>query len=210
MRHPRLPQLRFSPAAWAKLLYLRDIGDTEVGGFGISRGEDPFYIDDVRLVGQTCTSVAVVFNDDAVADFFDEQVDTGLRPDQFSRLWIHTHPGECPRPSLTDEETFARVFGSTDWALMFILAQGGATYARLRFSAGPSASIEVPWEVDFSRCFSGSDFQSWTAEYRAHVQKPTLLDGRPPATTVPVLEDDWWSDEAESTELGERRLLGLY
>ena len=31
------PTLWFSPTAWAKLLYLRDLGDTEVGGFGIRR-----------------------------------------------------------------------------------------------------------------------------------------------------------------------------
>ena len=29
-------RLRLSPTAWAKLLYLRDAGDSEVGGFGIS------------------------------------------------------------------------------------------------------------------------------------------------------------------------------
>ena len=28
------PVLRFSPTAWAKLLFLRDAGDTEIGGFG--------------------------------------------------------------------------------------------------------------------------------------------------------------------------------
>ena len=31
------PTLRFSPYAWAKLLFLRDLGETEVGGFGICR-----------------------------------------------------------------------------------------------------------------------------------------------------------------------------
>ena len=30
------PVLRFSPTAWAKLLFLRDYGETEVGGFGIA------------------------------------------------------------------------------------------------------------------------------------------------------------------------------
>jgi len=33
---PRSPTLRFSPTAWAKLLYLRDLGETEVGGFPAS------------------------------------------------------------------------------------------------------------------------------------------------------------------------------
>ena len=45
-----MPALRFSPYAWAKLLYLRDRGDTEVGGFGISCPEDLLLVEDVRLV----------------------------------------------------------------------------------------------------------------------------------------------------------------
>ena len=34
------PSLRFTPTAWAKLLFLRDYGDTEVGGFGIAASDD--------------------------------------------------------------------------------------------------------------------------------------------------------------------------
>src|SRR5947209_14095353 len=43
--------------------------------------------------------------------------------EQFARLFMHTHPGNSPQPSATDEETFARVFGRCDWAVMFILAR---------------------------------------------------------------------------------------
>jgi hypothetical protein len=35
-------RLRFSPTAWGKLLYLRDRGGTEVGGFGIAPAADLF------------------------------------------------------------------------------------------------------------------------------------------------------------------------
>ncbi len=84
------PQLRFTPTAWAKLLFWRDLGTTEIGGFGISAAVDPLLIEDVRLVRQVCTAVTVKFDDGAVADFFDEQVDVGLPPDRFSRVWIHT------------------------------------------------------------------------------------------------------------------------
>ena len=37
------PPLRFSPAAWAKLLWLRDAGPTEIGGFAVTppRAEKP-------------------------------------------------------------------------------------------------------------------------------------------------------------------------
>ena len=122
-----MPSLRLTPYAWAKLLRLRDLGETEVGGFGISAAGDLLLIEDVSLMRQSCTSVTVKFADEAVADYFDDQVDRGLVPERFARIWIHTHPGDSPHPSRTDEETFERCFGSTDWALMFILACGGDT-----------------------------------------------------------------------------------
>ena len=105
--------LKFTPTAWAKLVYLRDLGDSEVGGFGISSEDDPLLVTDVRLVRQSCTPVSVVFDDESVADYFDDQVDQGLEVSRFARLWIHTHPGNSARPSGTDEETFERVFGSS-------------------------------------------------------------------------------------------------
>src|SRR5687767_11059226 len=111
---PKLPRLRLTPYAWAKLLYLRDRGPTEVGGFGVSHPERLLLVEDVRLVEQLCTPVTVKFTDEAVADYFDAQVDAGHRPEQFGRIWVHTHPGDSPFPSVTDEETFARCFGSTD------------------------------------------------------------------------------------------------
>ena len=116
------PLLRFTPWAWAKLVWLRDRGPTEIGGFGIAPSDDPLLIEDIRLVKQTTTLVSVAFDDESVADLFDELVDEGLRPEQFARVWIHTHPGDSAHPSGVDEETFARCFGTTDWAVMFILA----------------------------------------------------------------------------------------
>ena len=132
-----LPTLRFSPTAWAKLLYLRNLGNSEVGGFGITAADDLLLVEDVQLVQQVCTGASVAFDDQSVAEFFDQQVDQGRRPEQFGRAWIHTHPGNCPQPSMTDEGTFARVFGRTDWAVMFILARQGQSYGRLRFHVGP-------------------------------------------------------------------------
>src|SRR5215212_3827352 len=109
---PRRPAvLRFSPTAWAKLLFLRDAGDTEIGGFGISSRDDLLFVENVQLVNQACTWVHVEFDDEAVANFFDDQVDAGRRPEEFARLWMHTHPGNSPEPSGTDEATFTRVFG---------------------------------------------------------------------------------------------------
>jgi proteasome lid subunit RPN8/RPN11 len=206
--------LRFSPTAWTKLLFLRDAGDTEIGAFGISAPDDLLLVEDVQLVAQTCTWVHVGFDDEAVANFFDGQVDAGRRPESFGRLWLHTHPGSSPEPSGTDEATFTRVFGRSDWAVMFILARGGQTYARLRYNVGPGAEFKLPVEVDFSRPFNSTNFEAWQEEYLANVRLPPT---EPPKKTAfqqgvigrsyddPFL-DDWrreaWDDylEFESTQ----------
>jgi hypothetical protein len=168
-REPVEPELRFSPTAWAKLLHLRDLGRTEVGGFGISASDDLLRIEDVQMVRQVCTPMSTKFDDHSVAEFFDRQVDAGRKPDRFSRVWVHTHPGNCPLPSQTDEETFERVFGDVEWAVMFILACGGQTYARLRFNIGPRGEMTIPVSVDYSLSFAPSDFAIWQTEYEANV-----------------------------------------
>ena len=188
IRSRRRPRLRFSPTAWAKLLFLRDRGSTEVGGFGITPAADLLCIEDIRLVRQNCTAVSVAFEDTAVAEFFEEQVDAGRRPEQFARIWIHTHPGESAEPSRVDEETFRRVFGACDWAVMFILARGGETYCRLRFRAGPGGSFEIPVQIDFERDFAGSDFEAWSEEYASAVRPGQRRI--PDASAVGRLVDD--------------------
>ena len=171
--HPeklKVPALRFSPYAWAKLLYLRDRGDTEVGGFGVTCPDDLLLVDDVRLVRQRCTWASVRFDDAAVADFFDGEVDAGREPEEFGRLWLHTHPGRSAQPSEIDEQTFARCFGPADWSAMFILARGGQTYARLRFGVGPGGAWEIPVEVDFHGPFPATDQPAWEQEYAEAVE----------------------------------------
>lgn len=166
---PKRPALRFTPYAWAKLLFLRDVGPTEVGGFGISAADDLLLVTDIELVRQSCTYVSVQFDDESVADFFDRQIDAGGAPQEFGRIWVHTHPGDSPRPSMTDEETFRHAFGAADWSIMFILAMGGQAYARLNFSAGPGGNLQLPVAVDFEPEFAAPDHDAWREEYDRHV-----------------------------------------
>ena len=169
-RRPQQPVLRFTPTAWAKLLYMRDLGSTEVGGFGVTAAHDLLRIEEVHFVKQLCTPVSVVFDDAAVAEFFDAQVDRGLKPEQFARIWVHTHPGSSAEPSSVDEETFGRVFGPANWAVMFILAQGGQTYSRLRFNVGPGGSMPADLLVDFGCPFPASAESAWAREHRANIR----------------------------------------
>ena len=209
------PILRFSPKAWAKLLFLRDYGETEVGGFAISSQEDLLYIKDVQLVKQVCSWAHVAFDDNSVADFFDQQFDAGRKPEQFGRIWVHTHPGECPLPSGTDEQTFARVFGITQWSVMFILACEGQSYARLQFNVGPQASLTIPVRVDYSEPFGGCEPEKWEQEYLAHVQKPAPVR----KATSPCKPDgfpveqwqEWnaWEEELFGDEVNEENREGV-
>ena len=163
------PPLQFTPYAWAKLVFLRDAGGTEVGGFGVSSERDLLLIEDVQLVQQRCGPTTVVFDDASVADYFDRQIDLGVQPERCGRIWIHTHPGDSALPSATDERTFERSFQGPDWALMFILARGGASYARVRFRAGPGGQMRLPVQVAYEQPFEGADYQAWLAEYEQNV-----------------------------------------
>jgi hypothetical protein len=185
--------LRFSPTAWAKLTWFCLYGETEIGGFAIADPADPLYVVDFVTVKQQADWASIKFDDAAVADFFDRQVDLGRKPEQFARLWCHTHPGDSATPSSVDEECFARVFGKCDWALMFVLGRTGKTYARLRFNVGPGGHGEIPVEVDWSRPFVGTDHAAWLAEYEANV-KPNLTG----LTRLGVDGDDWGFGSAPS------------
>lgn len=138
--------------------------------------DDVMLVEDFRLVRQQCTAISVEFDDDSVADFFDDQVDAGRKPERFGRIWLHTHPGNSPKPSMTDEETFRRCFGGADWAVMFILAHGGDSYARLRFNVGPCSSQRIAVEVDYTRPFAFTDFDAWREEYDCNVRLPSQRD----------------------------------
>ena len=71
---------------------------------------------------------------------------------------------------MTDEETFKRVFGSCQWAVMFIVAQNSKSYAKLSFNVGPGGQILIPVEIDYSLEFGPTSQDSWDIEYTANVK----------------------------------------
>ncbi len=193
--------LRFSAQAWLKLQFLCHLGETEVGAFGVSAEMDMLYVEEVWTVGQRCSMASVKFDDAAVADYFEEQVDRGRSPERFGRVWLHTHPGDSASPSGTDEHTFATVFGACDWAVMFILARGGEVFARLvvrdtrsRLFLERQLSVRVDWA---SLTADGFAFTpgAWLAEYTAHV-RAELDWGFPGTTREAVAADNPFRDTA--------------
>ena len=165
--------LVFTPYAWAKLCFLRDFRKDEIGAFGLSPLDRPFLIEDILLSKQEVSPASTVFDNDAMSDFFDDQTDLGRHPSQYSRIWLHTHPGMSPSPSGTDEKTFKEIFGRCDWAIMFILASDGSNYCRLQFSPGPRWTVDIKMAVDWKVPFPAADHAAWEAEYHRCVFKRT-------------------------------------
>lgn len=150
---------------------------------------------DFVTVSQDSDPAFTAMADDGVADYFDQQVDAGLTPDRFGRVWIHTHPGDSPQPSGTDEATFSRVFGRCDWAVMLILARGGASYARLRFGVGPGGAIPLTADVDWSAECPAPDHAAWRAEYDLHVRvkSPHAASWADDLAADDLAADDGWT-----------------
>lgn len=66
-------------------MYFRDKIDNEVGGFGVTEPDDLLFVKEFVTVKQEVTGITVKFDDTAVADFFDSQVDLGKKPEQFAK-----------------------------------------------------------------------------------------------------------------------------
>ena len=97
--------LRLTPVAWAKLLCLRDSGDCEVGGFGLTSAEDLLLVQDILLVQQQVSAVTVAFDDTAVADLFENRVEQGHQPEEFGRA---SRPDRRARPKHVGFSGFVR------------------------------------------------------------------------------------------------------
>ncbi len=163
---PADPKLRFTPYAWAKLLYWqKQACGRELSAFGISHVDNFLVVSDVICITQTREYAHTEFDDDAISKYFETMVDKGLKPEQFARIWIHTHPEGVTSASQTDEQTFQETFGNYNWAVMFILEATGKTYCRLQFNVGPKAAlflpVEVAWEYGFGELYN----KQWQQEF---------------------------------------------
>jgi len=218
--------------AWLKLRLFLHADEVEVAGFGISAEHDLLYVEEFQTVKQKVTAVTVELDDVAVADHIDRLADAGIGPNRCARLWIHTHAGTSPQPSAVDEETFGRVFGACDWAVMAIIARGGASCARLRFSAGPGGQTLIPVRVDWERFPHelvsregriDRQFSDWIDEYGQNVH-PTppawpekyFLPGLQPTThderswQSDALDEEWFFQEDDFALLSEASHWEVY
>ena len=180
--------LRFTRYAWGKLVYVNELSTTEISGFCISNPNDLLLVEDIAFLQQVNTGASTLLDDEAVADHFDDQVDAGRKPNQFARIWLHTHPGAqfvnktkrnrriinddliVPSPSWIDENTISRVFGTCDWAVMFIYGGGSTGYARLVLKKPVAGQLVMPVEIRRKgKNPTKKDFAKWKEEFEKNI-----------------------------------------
>lgn len=141
--------LGFTYAAWTHLVYLCEACPTEIGCFGVAADpEKPLLVTELHVPTQETTAGSTYFDAESIAEMADTLSDRGLRPVQFQRIFIHTHPGGSAEPTRADEETFDDPqFSDSPWAVMMILSRDGKRYARIRTGKGNTPVLEQLLDV---------------------------------------------------------------
>ena len=160
--------LRFTADAMQRLVVARDLYAREVGCMGLCDPEDPLLVTDLQFVKQFGSGGSVEFDDESLHRHVAEMARQGVSPEQYFRVWIHTHPGSSPHPSSRDEDTFRKVYGHAPWGVMAILSQTGATYCRfqgeVRLASGRTlgrTTQEIPLAVDYMVSTNAVDVPSF-------------------------------------------------
>ena len=209
------PVLQFSPYAWRKLLFLRDISQNEVCALGISDKNSPLHVVDLVVPKQPVSEVSCNLDMDSVADIYADFAEQNKPVEEFGRVWLHTHPGTSSQPSGTDERTFATNYGNCEWGVMFILARNGSTYSRMSLSAF-DLQLLTDVVINWNTAFPASCEKEWAAEYtkavsqkpvyvpliQPHSAHPTKLTSRKKEKLLLAYDPnlEWWESEDEAQE----------
>jgi len=118
------PSLVLTGWVYQKLSYWRRLADgNEISCFGISRSvDDPLRVVELYMPRQEVTRGSTDMTAEGLAQMWDDMTGAGLEPEQFNRIWIHTHPGDT-NPSRIDFDTCKEVFGRCDWFIMMIMGK---------------------------------------------------------------------------------------
>lgn len=164
-------ELSFSPLAWAKLNVWRDKAPTlEVGCWGYTP-DDLMQVTDLVLVKQKVSSVRVEFNMEHVAETMHTFADKyGVTPDQWLRVWVHTHPFDSCEPSSVDETTWDNLFDTKSSGVMVIVSETDRIYARAVVRADGVALVKrlkvvKPLPRKWGRLCTDDNVKKWEEEY---------------------------------------------
>lgn len=167
-------QLKFTPYAWAKLMYLRNATDNEFGGFGITDDKDLLLVRDIAIIKQEVSSVSFELDPDAHHEYLLEMTEKGYTIDQCMRVWIHTHPGG-PTPSNTDWSNVEEVYSDVDWFVMFINGDS-ANYCSMFVNVkGMRVEQKLLTCIDWEKDCPAIVLDDWESEYLEKVEEKQII-----------------------------------
>lgn len=158
-----------TPYAWQKLRYMRDKSSNEIGFFAITDKDNPLAIVDIFALKQEVSVASVEFDGEDIIRFYLKCDEKGWIPAQYTRIWVHTHPGNSATPSGVDEDTFTKVWGNSDWAVMIVVGRDDTTTVKLRYNVGIPADFPLKLRLDYTRPFPASDMAAWDQEFTENV-----------------------------------------
>lgn len=143
-------ELVFTPAVYARLRHFANATENEVAAWGICEDPDnPLLVTDLHLPLQTNNPCYVEMDDDAINRYLVDQTILGRSPEQFMRVWIHTHPGASPTPSSHDRDTFERLTKELPWLVMFIMSEAASMTATYRGPLTSQPNLRLTPTVDY-------------------------------------------------------------
>jgi proteasome lid subunit RPN8/RPN11 len=164
--------LRITPRAMSKILYMRSREEIEISGWAVSDPKDPLLIIDFQTIKQEGGYATTEIDDDAQSDYLLAMADAGIEPERCCRIWVHTHPGKWVDPSGQDVETFERYTKGADWGVMLIVGDG-TMRARMKIGKVFEGAFEIPVAVCFLAHYTGPKYKEWNVEYNRNVKKKT-------------------------------------
>jgi len=223
----------FDEKAFAKVLFFRDncIEKNVQGGgeksesflevslMGISKNseDDIHRVVDVLCVPQECTGGNTEFLEKEYTDWREARMfDDKMDPITFSRIWIHTHPGESPNPSNVDEDNFKKIKEDADFACMYIVAKKNKDYCRTMYDSrlGQKQTLESAkvivgnWIVPTSYIF---DLEEAAQQYNISYIEESFL------SQYKAFHDNWLKELKECVRkkqynhnIGTGRVVGHY
>ncbi len=106
------PELNFTPQAWEQMQQYLRLSTYEISGFGrVQELDGRFLCDDIVIFKQEVSAGHTELDDLALAQFHEEVTAAGQKPQEYGRLWWHSHA----KGSL--------YFSQTDWNTICYLAR---------------------------------------------------------------------------------------
>ena len=147
-----MARLILTRRAYAHLHFLATEVVDEVACFGIAKSpNEPFYIQDFKVLPAEANSGSVVLTDTAMAEWLYELHQRGLVADQAFRVYFHTQPVDAT-PSSTDYKTFfTDLLPYFPWLVMGIISFDTKTISAVLGSLvggevlTKDMSVEIDW-----------------------------------------------------------------